>query len=140
MLFKNTIKSFKRSLPFMAYLLWTMILLLSVLLLKHSWTEMVLNIYVCSASYHPSTNGLVERAVQIFKHSLQQIPGGSVKEKLANFLFKYRITPHSSTGVILAEPPMGIHLKIVTDKCSSFASFKVFIDSTISPIHKWPGR
>ena len=59
--------------------------------------------HICSAPYHPSSNGLAERAVQTFKQSLRQIPEGSVREKLAKFLFKYRITPHSSTGVAPAE-------------------------------------
>ena len=63
--------------------------------------------HVCSAPYHPSTNGVAERAVQTFKQSLRQIPEGSVKEKLAKFLFKYRITPHSSSGVAPAELLMG---------------------------------
>ena len=64
--------------------------------------------HICSAPYHPSTNGLAERAVQTFKQSLQQIPGGSVKEKLGKFLFKYRITLHSSTRVAPAELPIKI--------------------------------
>ena len=59
--------------------------------------------HICSAFYYPSSNGLAERAVQTFKQSLRQIPEGSVREKLAKFLFKYQITPHSSTGVAPAE-------------------------------------
>ena len=67
--------------------------------------------HICSAPYHPSSNGLAERAVQTFKQSLRQIPEGSVREKLAKFLFKYRITPHSSTGVAPAELLMGRRLR-----------------------------
>ena len=59
--------------------------------------------HICSAPYHLSTNGLAERAVQTFKQTLRQISGGSVKEKLAKFLFNYRITPHASTGIALTE-------------------------------------
>ena len=32
---------------------------------------------------------------------------GSISEKLSKFLFKYQITPHSTTGVPLAELLMG---------------------------------
>ena len=67
--------------------------------------------HICTAPYHPSSNGLAERAVQTFKQSLRQIPGSSVREKLAKFLFKYRITPHSSTGVAPAELLMGRRLR-----------------------------
>ena len=38
--------------------------------------------HICMAPYHPSSNVLVERAVQTFKQSLRQIQGGSVREKL----------------------------------------------------------
>ena len=67
--------------------------------------------HICTAPYHPSSNGLEERAVQTFKQSLRQIQGGSVKEKLTKFLFKYRITPHSTTGVAPAELLMGRRLR-----------------------------
>ena len=67
--------------------------------------------HICSAPYHPSTNGLVERAVQTFKQSLRQIQGTSIKEKLNRFLFKYRITPHTVTRVTPAELLMGRRLR-----------------------------
>lgn len=58
--------------------------------------------HVTSAVYKPSTNGLAERMVQTFKSALH-----SSKEHystlLDKFLFKYRITPHTSTGVSPAE-------------------------------------
>ena len=49
--------------------------------------------------------------MQTFKQSLRQISGGSIREKLAKFLFKYRITPHSSTGVAPAVLLMGRQLR-----------------------------
>ena len=52
-------------------------------------------------------NRLAERAVQTFKERLRQISGGSVSKRLAKFLFKYRIMPHSSIGELL----MGRHLR-----------------------------
>ena len=67
--------------------------------------------HVTSAPYHPATNGLAERAVQTMKQGLRQMQGGSVQEKLSKFLFKYRITPHTTTGVAPSELLMGHHLR-----------------------------
>ena len=69
--------------------------------------------YTFSAPYHPSSNGLAERAVQTFKQALRQMQGerGSISEKLSKFLFKYRITPHSTTGVPPAELLIGRTLR-----------------------------
>ena len=58
-----------------------------------------------------STNGLAERAVQTVKQGLQQMQGGTVEEKLARFLMKYRITPHSTTGISPSELLMGRRLR-----------------------------
>jgi len=54
--------------------------------------------HVASAPYHPSTNGLAERAVQIVKKGLKKVSQGSVKSRLAKILLAYRTTPHSTTG------------------------------------------
>ena len=54
--------------------------------------------------YHPSTNGLAERHVQTFeslwKKSDQTL---SLQHKIANLLFCYRNTPHTTTGRSPAE-------------------------------------
>lgn len=67
--------------------------------------------HITSAPYHPSTNGLAERGVQTMKNGLKQMQSGTVEEKLAKFLFKYRITPHTTTGVPPSELLMGRKLR-----------------------------
>ena len=68
-----------------------------------------------SAPFHPSTNGLAEKAVQTFKQGLREISQGTVAEKLTKFLFKYWITPHSTTGIPPAELLMGRRLRSQLD-------------------------
>ena len=59
--------------------------------------------HITSAPYHPATNGLAERAVQTFKESMRKSTRGDLETKLARFLFHYRTTPHTTTGVSPAE-------------------------------------
>ena len=63
--------------------------------------------HITTAPYHPSSNGLAERAVQTFKQGLKRTPGNTIQERLSKFLFSYRITPHSMTGVSPATLLMG---------------------------------
>ena len=58
---------------------------------------------VKTSPYHPSSNGLAKRAVQTFKTTMKRMSGGCVENKVARFLFKYRVTLHSTTGVPPAE-------------------------------------
>eukprot|EP00731_Ephydatia_muelleri_P001691 Em0001g1691a len=69
--------------------------------------------HVRTAPYHPASNGQVERAVQTFKTAMKKSggKGESMETRLSNFLFQYRITPHSSTGVSPAELLMGRRLR-----------------------------
>ena len=39
--------------------------------------------------YHPSTNGLAERAVQVLKQGLRKVTTGSLKARLARVLLSY---------------------------------------------------
>lgn len=57
--------------------------------------------------YHPASNGQVERAVQIFKEGIKRCTTGSRETRVNRFLFHYRTTPHTTTGVTPAELLMG---------------------------------
>ena len=59
--------------------------------------------HVTLPPYHPSSNGLAERAVQTMKGGLKKLVCGSLETKLARFLFKYRLHPQTVTGVSPAE-------------------------------------
>ena len=59
--------------------------------------------HVCSAPYHPSSNGLAERAVQVLKRGLKKMAGGTIETRVSRLLAAYRVTPHSTTGVSPAE-------------------------------------
>ena len=58
---------------------------------------------VLVAPYHPSSNGLAERAVQTFKVGLKKLAEGTLADRVSRLLFSYRITPHSKTGRTPAE-------------------------------------
>ena len=60
-----------------------------------------------SSPYHPATNGLAERAVQVVKNGLKKNMKGNMELSLARFLFHYRNTPHETTGLIPAELLLG---------------------------------
>jgi len=54
--------------------------------------------------YHPSSNGLAERAVKTFKEGMKKAGNkGSIECRMSRLLFQYRITPQSTTGVSPAE-------------------------------------
>ena len=74
--------------------------------------------HVTTAPYHPASNGLAERAVQTVKEGLRKMVDGSLETRLSRFLFHYRISPHSTTGISPAELMMGKRL------CSHFDSLQ----------------
>ena len=53
----------------------------------------------CALNCDISSNGMAERAVQTFKLGLKRATKTNVLVELDNFLFHYRITPHTTTGV-----------------------------------------
>ena len=71
--------------------------------------------HVSTPPYHPASNGLVERAVQTLKGGLKKLKVGSVETKVSRFLFAYRMTPHSSTGVSPAELMFGCRMRSPMD-------------------------
>ena len=65
--------------------------------------------HLTSAPYHPSSNGLTERAVQLVKRGLKKITRGSMKSRLAQILFHYRLLPQTTTDVAPSELLLGQH-------------------------------
>ena len=78
-----------------------------------------------SAPYHPSSNGLAERGVQILKEGLKKMTDGDMETRLARLLYHYRITPHSTTGVSPAELLMGRKLRCHLDLLQPDTSSRV---------------
>ena len=62
-----------------------------------------------SAPYHPSSNGLAERAVQVVKRGLRKVTQGSLRSRLATVLFTYRLAPQSTTGLSPSQLLLGRH-------------------------------
>ena len=74
--------------------------------------------HIRTAPYHPSSNGQVKRGVQTLKYSMKKTTSESWETRVSRFLFHYRITPHSTTRIALAQILMGrklrSHLSILT--------------------------
>ena len=72
--------------------------------------------HITTAVYKPSTNGLAERMVQTFKRSLKKSTSTSdIQSMIDRFVFDYRLTPHSTTGVSPAELMFGRRLRCRLD-------------------------
>ena len=78
-----------------------------------------------SPPYHPASNGLAERAVQILKQGLKKIRNGTIEERLSKLLFNYRITPQSTTGISPAKLLFGRNLRSRLDRVKPDTSRKV---------------
>ena len=81
--------------------------------------------HIRSSPYHPASNGLAERAVQILKNGLRKVTQGTLESRLSRVLFKYRITPHTTTGKSPAELLMGRPLRSHLDQLRPDSSLKV---------------
>ena len=91
--------------------------------------------HILMAPYHPATNGLAERFVQTLKCSLKASSWNdqrSIWHRLAEFLFEYRATPHSTTGVSPGELFM---------KCKLRTRFDLMLPDTKEQVtHNKPSR
>ena len=81
--------------------------------------------HVTSAPYHPASNGLAERAVQIVKRGLKKVIDGSVNTRLAKVLFNYRITPQATTGISPSELMLGRRPRTRLDLCKPHTAVHV---------------
>ena len=70
--------------------------------------------HIRTSPYHPSSNGLAERAVQTFKSALKKLEG-NVSSRLIQFLACYCVTPHSTTEASPVELLMGRKLRTTLD-------------------------
>ena len=59
------------------------------------------------APYHPASNRLADKVVQIVKGGLKNINNGSINTRLTKVLLAYRTTPQSTTGLTPAEMILG---------------------------------
>ena len=72
-------------------------------------------VHIRISPYHPSSNGLAERAVQIFKKAIERQREGTIETKLSRFLFSYRGQLHNLTTISPAEMLFGRKLKTRLD-------------------------
>ena len=63
--------------------------------------------HIKTAPFHPSSNGLAERAVHTFKEGMKKLKDGSLETRVSRFLSRYRITPQTSTRVLPTELLLG---------------------------------
>ncbi|UYV71932.1 K02A2.6-like, partial [Cordylochernes scorpioides] len=64
-----------------------------------------------TAPFHPSSNGLAERAVQTIKTGLKKVQQGSISQRLAEILLGYRRTPIASIGKSPSEMMFGHNIR-----------------------------
>ena len=60
---------------------------------------------------HPASNGLAEQAVKTFKSALKKLNTSTLQSRVNDFLFKYRITLHTTTGTSPAQLLFGRQLR-----------------------------
>ena len=65
--------------------------------------------HICSAPYHPATNGLAERFVQTFKRAMKasEGEGKTLNQRPSQFLFSYWASPQATTNASPSELFLG---------------------------------
>ena len=71
--------------------------------------------HITTAPYHPQSNGMAERCIQIFKKNMNKITSGTLDERLSTILFTYHTTPQSTTGETPAELMFGRRIRTKFD-------------------------
>ena len=71
--------------------------------------------HIRTTAYHPASNGLAERYVQIVEDGLKNITGGTIESRVVRLLSRYRMTPQSTTKVSPAELLFGRKLRTPFD-------------------------
>ena len=97
--------------------------------------------HATSPVYHPSCNGAAERAVRTFKEGFHfSERGGDIQKALDQFLFRYRVTPHSSTGVSPAELMFNRGVRTVFDLLQPFNKVQKKVNKNMSKMQNCSKR
>ena len=72
--------------------------------------------HLMTAPYHPASDGLAERVVQIIKKGLKKNKNGSFRTHLSRTLSSYRLTPQTMTAVSPVELLLKSRLRFVTSE------------------------
>ena len=78
-----------------------------------------------TAPYHPASNGLAERAVQVVKAGLKRNQLGTFRSRLSKTVATHRLTPHATTGLTPCELLLGRRIRTRLDLLRPNAADKV---------------
>ena len=91
--------------------------------------------HIRTSPYHPVSNGLAERSVQTFKMGLKRITEGSLQSRLNKFLFQYRLTPQTTTGLSPAKLMFGRRLRSQLDLLMPSVATRVNVRQQQQKVH-----
>ena len=81
--------------------------------------------HITTAPYHPASNGLAERAVQVVKAGLKRNQQGTFRSRLSKTVATHRLTPHATTGLTPCELLLGRRIRTRLDFLRPNAADKV---------------